>query len=845
MADIRAYVKTVLNSLSQSSDPENGLHSLQGIVSLLTERRLYRTVHLPFSESEISEVSTDFIRNHYPRFLERFLQMISVDWISRFPKDRMNKLMEQVVLNGPPADSFICLTTCIQSCSLGYQCSLLVSLLEKYLLAKKLNEFLLSECAVKSFHHKTMWDQLVAGLISFPDKMANKLKTENSDEFLPRKYIRYISDGILSAMEQAHSCLSKDSVCSLEFVSILCGRICFCGFSDILWDELLPVLIKHAENDFIWRRVCERVITGVPDNCIESVIIPIIKRADWYGSVHQLLGDAVINNHKVEFLLCKKMLLQRYFKEGKILQNIIGYLSLSNEGRKLIPKVLLSLLRVWGDGSAIKHTSYEQHSYITKAILVCVSFMDEQQLKQYKDDVMSKVLEGVQPHLESSVPQIRLLGMFIGKHLIVSVDPQGHKLEFEVEKTAEIDELVKLLVKPTRPDCVQLRRDLHDMTIEDKDLHKVGKQETSDENKKQGFTCSENEESDLDSDDDLQPYDMSHDVPVSKVKKPYYIRDCMEGFLSTDDPDRVELCLSSAEDLIRNANTNIDEIAEEFAKILLHLNDNFNTTEFSSLRRNALVALTVTCPVKAANYLTHEFYERNYNIKQRLDILEVLAASAKELSKPSTLNDTAGTCNAPLIKVITKSSRDEEESWRDVVQKRIESKTRRFGKGRVKPDVELVKNKFASVAGNFFFPLMLHFDRQENTLRLLGEDSLVLSRLLYTLGVIMYAALHCPVAMKMASTLLHFIWVIRFHSDCFVRRGALFATSMVILSLPGFLFMSELQAEITEVKAWMEYVIEKDPDTESKKLAIQALCLLESALKEEFTKASQMMTEAR
>lgn len=31
------------------------------------------------------------------------------------------------------------------------------------------------------------------------------------------------------------------------------------------------------------------------------------------------------------------------------------------------------------------------------------------------------------------------------------------------------------------------------------------------------------------SDDDLEPYDMSNDVKVTKVKRPKYLRDCMEG----------------------------------------------------------------------------------------------------------------------------------------------------------------------------------------------------------------------------------------------------------------------------------------------------------------------------
>ena len=57
------------------------------------------------------------------------------------------------------------------------------------------------------------------------------------------------------------------------------------------------------------------------------------------------------------------------------------------------------------------------------------------------------------------------------------------------------------------------------------------------------------------------------------------------------------------------------------------------------------------------------------------------------------------------------SDEDPSKNWKDIVQKRIESKTRRFGQGRSKPEPEPVMNQFAPVAGYFFYPLMKHFDR--------------------------------------------------------------------------------------------------------------------------------------
>lgn len=36
-----------------------------------------------------------------------------------------------------------------------------------------------------------------------------------------------------------------------------------------------------VRKDFIWSRVCERIITGVPDRCMESVLVPLVKLIPW------------------------------------------------------------------------------------------------------------------------------------------------------------------------------------------------------------------------------------------------------------------------------------------------------------------------------------------------------------------------------------------------------------------------------------------------------------------------------------------------------------------------------------------------------------------------------------
>lgn len=62
----------------------------------------------------------------------------------------------------------------------------------------------------------------------------------------------------------------------------------------------------------------------------------------------------------------------------------------------------------------------------------------------------------------------------------------------------------------------------------------------------------------------------------------------------------------------------------------------------------------------------------------------------------------------------------------------------------------------------------------------------------------------------------------------------------MILSVPGHILLADLQSEVMETKRWLEDVMERDVNTESKKLAIQSLVLLENVIKQEFTKGANL-----
>ena len=48
-------------------------------------------------------------------------------------------------------------------------------------------------------------------------------------------------------------------------------------------------------------------------------------------------------------------------------------------------QLLMELLQVWGDKSFLNHTSYEQHHYLTQALILCMAHITEQQTQEHKD----------------------------------------------------------------------------------------------------------------------------------------------------------------------------------------------------------------------------------------------------------------------------------------------------------------------------------------------------------------------------------------------------------------------------------------------------------------------------
>nr|XP_048723988.1 telomere length regulation protein TEL2 homolog isoform X7 [Caretta caretta] len=460
--------------------------------------------------------------------------------------------------------------------------------------------------------------------------------------------------------------------------------------------------------------------------------------------------------------------------------------------------------------------------------------------------LLTSMMGGMKCHLDSNLPRVRRLGMIVAESISARITADGPSLKFQYEDDDETREL-KSLLKQTAPQQLPVT----DVPNAGSDISSVTPKAVS---KPSGnpypvapAVPEDGSDLELDSDDDLIPHDMSQDKELKKMKAPVYIRDCIEVLTGSEDVDKWEATMKVLESLIRRNSATTREVSMELAKVLLHLEEKTYIEGFVELRQRALVAVTITDPVPVAQYLSSQFYSLNYSLCQRMDILDVLALAAQELSQPQASGkNKPWSAQSPCIQTVPGS--DSSQDWRRIVDERIKSKTRHLAKGQSLVEPACGPNKFSSLAGHFFFPLIQNFDSSARlhqkaksevplarwplvTFDLLGDDHLVLGRLVHTLAILMYFAIHAVAAAAMGKSLLEFVWALRFHTDSYVRQGLLSAVSSILLSVPSERLLEDMTDEFLETQSWLADVAEKDPDGDCRRLAWQNLLLMENLLK--------------
>lgn len=838
--EVRRFVRERQNILASTSSSSEVIEPLTDIVELFLRGSL-QPAKVPLAKRPV--LKAEFVNNHFLRFTEFILSSPVVGFYSSFSERQKRDLFDVFFLRGPSHDSLLVLGDALSKQTTNLKnAKVVVSLLENFCAEGRLVDVFVQQCRVprpsangplkssQSEFESKLWGQLITLIVSLPQRVANKLRLKCSSLFYPEPYFKMVADQILAALEKLHENLSMSYDCSFKFLGELIGRICMTGQAEKPFAILLPALEKWLATSPLWNRICARLITGVPDNTMEHVAEGMLKVASNPMLIAKLLGDSILINSKLKYLFTTKFLLIRCYSNISILYNIIGYLS-GCKRRHLLVETLHKLFDVWGDKSAIKHTTYDQHFYITCAAVLSFGHLNADEKKAQKHAVLTKLLVGVQSHLESPLEKVRRLGMVVAECVTASLEPNGDRLNFEYTEDNET-ELLKLLVKGShgRSDTEKAGKE---RKKQKSDSEKNEKPETNGTSNEKSSTQKKVQENDNDNGDELLPYDLDEEDNTSSASSsPKYLRDCIDGLLASEDPSKTEASLRNVEKLVHAGLDDLEDVCVELVKVLLHLQDRYSTDKFCELRHNAMVSITIRCPQQIACYLTEEFFAPNYNLQQRMDMLNVLAHAAQQLSAPVEINKTRAVPRKfPLPQAGDLKSTQGIPEWQKIVQERIDSKTKRFAKGPSKPQPKAVANKFAAIAGFFFFPLMKNFDSKVNTLDLLGDDTLVLGRLVYTLGIIMYSAKETPAARNMGPALLEFTWALKYHQEPFVRQALIFAQAMVAVSVPSSTLLSDAPGELFELHDWLKTVVQSDNDADSVKAALQTLVLLEDLFK--------------
>lgn len=720
------------------------------------------------------------------------------------------ELYDFLILRGPPGDVLLSLAAALHGTQRSYKQDKVVLLLSKFVENGHIEALLKSQCESSNAAKDTSWRQIETVLISLPERLANSLKTDVPSTFSSENYLGAVCVALHNVLLYACEKVRANTDLNVTCLGGLLGRLCTAGHSVYFASVALPKIVAHAERDFIFRRLCTKLVTSVPDCSSECVLTAIVSHLKSYTQVDWLYGDSVCTSSNLRYIFTIKLPLIRIFQKDDVLKNVIGHLASSDRRKPLFYELVSNILSTWGDKTLMVQHGEVQQRYLTRALMICTGHLRLlDQDKTQAEELMPKLLHGVQSHIASPDEKVRLYGMVVAENLSGVVQPNGPKLKFEYENCEEVTYLASLMDVSEEPNQASVTN----VQVSEAETKPQPESETKYDLVSQ----------DLDSDDDLEPYDMSHDKPLT-AKKPMYLRDCMEGLREQEKAEWMEACLLSVVGLITKCKDELQDIVLELAKILLYLEDRFCTADFAHLRQQSLVTLIVYCPAKVVEYLADQFYDRGLNIGQRLDILDIFALASTELSAPTAKKTTITPKHC--VTAVT------EAHWERVVRERIEAKTKRIGKGRQEQPTA-TKNRFADVAGYFFYPLMRYYDRPQNTFDLMGDDSLVLAHLVYTLGIIQCAAVHSPRVCHMARCLVEFVSVLRYHVEAYVREAVLFALSMVVLNVPSSFLLSDLYTEMCEIQCWLRSVVERDASDTCKVRAVQVLQLLASATREE------------
>lgn len=737
-------------------------------------------------------------------FLKLLLDDIAICWLPQINESDKRKLYYSNFIYGPVMDCFLTILSSLKMSKHLKVMQACYDVLKQFVNVGRLQQLIVEKSLAKT---NVEIESLASHLCNIPESIDNKMNLLNTDDMFTRKnYNVVLMKNILGALER----LQHQTSVKYQFVSKLLGKLSHLGEKEIVVQCLLEFVKRGHENG---DQISE-VLTHVSAQHLESLTLPFftcdyIPFEELKQYVDLVFGPKIVLIGKLCTLLYHKLIFIKYFREIRPKFLLFYPITTSEERRYLLTRTLFELLTIWGNKSSTDLQPYEHHFAICESILICFYYMNNDERVVIKEKIMTLLAAGMPVHLDSNHPDFRRAGMVVAEILtqFIGISTEN-PLKFEYDET---------------PDTMKLKSLLEGYSEEESNIKPSPTPLTAEPDNK-----IPDHVTDLDSDDDedeeLKPFS-SKDRNLAQAKPPLYLKECVE-FLTERrenerDLDKIVITLRTLPHLLVSSEGNVDEISLEITQIILGMSKEFYMEDFDECRKDILVKCAVVAPKTVADYLCYQFYEDNYTIAHRLDILDIIVQAARELSRIQ-LNSPADE-DDHLKKLNMKP-------WEIEVMDRLKKKTRRFNSATKVPIGR--ENKFNAVCGNFFYALMNQYDKELRTLSLTEEDTLVLGRLIYTLGLVLHCAGNSPLAPNMGKTLLDFVRVFTdiFVLDEYVKQSILFSTSIVAQISPVAVMTAEIYPQIMDIRLWAEELLSENISEDTTKLAVCALDIMDTVI---------------
>lgn len=739
------------------------------------------------------------------------------------------------------------------------------------------SEALFSALVPQVWNSEENWKKTVNLVVSLPSRVANVLERETPQCFSNRQFSNMIFYNFLKSLEFVALTVSKDT--STQFKMNVEGLAQFLGsvivnFNDRsncdglhhLVDIMALLTNKPSTKLVIYQKLWYKILESLDRTAVEVLAKTCLTRiSPEKYLIKNLFGKELVKLDAWKYMLCTKIPLLTFIEDNQtnLVTNLVLYLG--SVAHSELVQLLLNLVTIWSDKFSIKRTSVEHHLLISKFIVCIINCLKQIGLtKHEKTQLKSKVYHGLPAHLESAVDAVKYSGMKTGEIVVNFIhedDSSDNLLKFDYSNMNEVAELAvnklkhfndlnlsQLYQQKSKFECKvdDLLEKLHhrnEPVIQYDPPARQLRQSSKTPNNEvilseyvksksnYGITVID-PNMELDSDDEFEPYDVSNDVKLPDKPPPAYLRDLRDSLIETDDPDVFAAALSNCQKLVMQQLPDDDaSIGLELMEILISLDSKFYVENFNQLVFESCLAITCVYPAFYADYLCKEVHADvgKYSIVHRVLMLDILKEAAKTLSSLTASN----TSEEPK----TKKTRTEITKASEVIKKRLESKTRYFHTHKVLKHEQ--RNKFADVAGHFFFPLLYGYNQNKLLSQQLikdNDDFLLLIHFIETLAVVMFCAQNCNIATRMAKEALHFSWFLRFHKDVKVRMAVLNLIAAAVLVVPQAILIADFMNELFEIRLWLADLLNPnvskgEPNTECRHLAVCTITLIENVLK--------------